>query len=235
MSSNGQYMAIVGKSTGGTSFGNITIAISSNYGATFSVYTTAFYVGTGNNCSVAVSAGGSYISYVAYNTTSGNSWRYYSSNYGSSFSSAGISTSQLFNDIAISSTGQYQLIADLGGNIFRSYDYGATFPATAILVCPNPKFCGMTDDGVIMTICGANGDYIQSNNYGAGWYIYAGPFSSPIGMAVSVDKPSSSNYSAVFQTTYCNYNQPAYTTFYSQPIAYNMSSLSNIYKKAINY
>lgn len=240
MSSSGQYMAVVGKTTSTTSFGYVTVAISSNYGATFALYTAGYYSGgTGNKCSVAVSANGQYITYVgASYTGSNNSWRYYSTNYGASFTSAGLSTGQAFIDIALSSTGQYQLILDYYGNIFRSYDSGATFSALATIY--TPIYCGMIDNGSIMAVCYTNGSFNLSYNYGASWTLTAGPFTSPVGMAVGVDNPivspyASSNYAAVFQTTYCNYEQPGPATFYSQPLGINMASLNKVYKKAINY
>ena len=242
MSSNGQYMAIIGKSTSINNYGYVTVAISSNYGATFNVYTTAFYGTNANGCAIAVSANGQYISYVLSMGSSNNSYRYYSTNYGASFSPSGVlSSGNIFTDIAISSTGQYQLIIDYNGSAFVSSNYGGTFPqviATGSYPATTAKYCGMSDNGAAMGIYMANGHYYQSGGYGLSWNYtsyYTGGASS-VGLAFSIDNPSSSNYAAAFQPTYCNYI-PAGSNinFYNQPLGINMASLSNIYKKAINY
>jgi hypothetical protein len=236
MSSNGQYMAIIGKSTSGSNYGYITVAMSSNYGATFSVYTTAFYAGTANGCAIAISADGAYVSYVASIGSANNSYRYYSSNYGATFTSAGISSGQSFYDIAISSTGQYQLISDYNGNGFVSNNYGSSFTQRLVYTAISSIYCGMSDNGAVMGIYMLNGYYYESTNYGVTWdYFSYTPPASCIGLAFSTDNPAYTNYISVFQPTYCNYKTGASSTFYAQPLGYNMSSLSNIYKKAINY
>jgi hypothetical protein len=253
MSATGKYVAVVGKEAGGTSFGRITVAISSDFGVSFRAYQTAYYSGTGNKCAVAVSSDGSRISYVATNfgTGSVNSWRYYSNDYGATFSSGGLSTNQYLSDISMNLTGGNQLIVNYGdgstfggGNFYVSYDYGATFyDNTPIPMGTNNNGgiqCGMTTDGVVMTILStAYGGLIwYSTNYGSygSWSYYTGNVSSSNvkGIAIGVLNSSSSNYLAYIPANYCDYKPIGTTTFYPLP---NLTtfSMNKIYRKARNY
>jgi len=160
MSESGQYIAISGKNSSGDSAGQVTVAVSSNYGVSFSVYTSNYLGGNGTRTSVAVSGDGSCMSYVALNASTGNSWRYYSNNYGSTFTFGGVSTSSLFTDIAVSYTGQYQMLVNygtnpsVGGQIYVSNNFGSGFsvrPITGPITSDGYlKYCGMSSGGTVM-------------------------------------------------------------------------------------
>jgi hypothetical protein len=236
MSSSGQYIVVMGKTQSGNTLGQITIAVSSNYGATFTAYYGAYYSGTGSRTSVAISQNGAVIQYVACSSSTNNSWRYLSTNYGSSFSSGGLSTNQLFYDVSISTTGQYILIVNYGtattGNLFVSNNTGSSF--TSRSTAGGGIYCGMTGDGSIMQVS-ANTSIIYSTNNGVNWSVYSYVYFSMLGLAVGDFHSTPSNYLAAFQSNYCNYKpSSSSTTFYSQPLTYNYS-INKIYRKAINY
>jgi hypothetical protein len=239
MSSSGQYMVVMGKTQPGSTLGQITIAVSSDYGATFTAYYGAYSASTGSRTSVAISQNGAVIQYVACSSGTNNSWRYLSTNYGSSFSYGGLSTNQLFYDISMSSTGQYILIVNHGtsgsGNFFVSNNTGSS--VTSRSTAGGGVYSGMTSNGSIMQVATDNGNVYYSTNNGVNWNQYSVTYYSMIGLAVGdlFGIPMTSNYLAAFQSTYCNYKPTSSsTTFYSQPLTYNYS-INKIYRKAINY
>ena len=239
ISANGQYQVIVGKTQSGGGLGYITIAVSSDYGATFYAYYGSYYSGTGNRTSVSISGNGSTIMYVAFSSSTNNSWRYVSTNYGSSFSYGGLSTNQLFYDVSINYSGQYILIVNHGtsgsGNFFVSSNYGSSVSSRSTV--GNGIFSGMSDDGSRMQVTTDTGNIYYSTNNGVNWSQYPYVYSSPVGMGVGnlFGIPMVSNYVAVFQGSYCNYKpEGSSTTFYSQPLSYG-NSINKIYRRAYNY
>jgi hypothetical protein len=255
VSSDGRYMAIVGKASFGTTLDYGTIAISTDYGSTFTINRTNTVNYNITDASVTVSGDGSHISYVAYNASTQNSFRFISIDYGTSFRYYGLSTNQIFTDIASSNTGQYQCITNYGtassGNFFVSQDYGGSFQSRSTQ--GEGKYCGITSNGAIMQISTTNnnnGSVFYSTNNGVNWSIYSynsTQFERINGMAVGTifQVPSISNYLAVFNyvqlTTalnYCTYKSSGSTgtnaTFYAQPLTYGFT-MNKIYKRAYNY
>lgn len=159
MSTNGQYIVVSGFSIipDGITTGYAKIAISTNYGASF---TTTYIDGTlhpywylasqSDTGKVSISGNGQYITAVfSYGEYTGPLYNYNrpvgfkvtSSNFGSSWTTSGTTTYANFGGIALSNTGQYQILgADWldQNNVFpvfwrhgfRGYtsnDYGATW------------------------------------------------------------------------------------------------------------
>lgn len=240
MSDNGQYVAIVGKNAYGTSLGNITVAISSNYGVSFTAY-YSYYSGTGTNASVSVSGDGSHITYVAYSTSTNNSWRYVSTNYGSSFSYGGLSTNQIFTDVAISGSGTYQIIVNKGtsstGNIFVSNNGGASFSSRTNL--GGGLYAGMSNDGSNIVVCTSDAAW-ASTDYGVSYYNIGSSITGILGASTGNSTTSfSSPYLAAFQYNVCNYwNTYSISSPYTQPLSYGMYNpeiIQKVYKRAFMY
>ena len=252
VSYDGRYMAIVGKASSGTTLDNVTVAISTDYGSTFTIYQNNVTVYGITDAQVTVSGNGSTMCYVGYNASTRNSYRFISTNYGSSFRYVGLSTNQIFTDVASSNTGQYMCITNYGtassGNFFVSQDYGASFQSRSTQ--GQGKYCGITSNGSIMQISctsGNNGSVYWSTNNGVNWdaYYYNSTIFYQInGMAVGTlfQTPMISNYLAVFNyynsTNYCTYKPTGSTganaTFYPQPLTYGFT-MNKIYKRAFNY
>jgi hypothetical protein len=242
MSSSGQYMVVVGKTQPGSSLGQVTVAISSDYGANFLAYFGAYSGDTYDRASVAMSQNGAVICYVASRSSfTAQSQRYTSTNYGASFTFGGFSNNQLFYDVSMSSTGQYILIVNHGtastGNFFVSSNYGSSY--TSRSTAGGGAYSGMTSSGTIMQVGTDTGGGWYSTNNGVNWSQYSVIyyFYPMIGMAVGdlFTVPMVSNYLAIFQSTYCNYKpESSSTTFYAQPLTYAYS-INKIYRKAINY
>ena len=151
MSNDGQYIAVSGlsqTSNPGAVQSNARISVSSNYGSSFS---SGYADGTGYmmynipSAKISVSGNGQYITAVfAYNVDLGFpnvdrpwSFRVYSSNYGASWTKTGGSEFNLFLDVALSYTGQYQFLTSdwmkpgvfgsIGMKAYVSNNYGASF------------------------------------------------------------------------------------------------------------
>lgn len=252
VSESGQYMAVVGKTQPTSTDGYVSVAISNDYGSTFTIYTGAYQnTRTATEAHVTVSGNGYFVAYVAASNITNNSWRYRSTNYGSSFSYGGLSTNQLFSDIASSYDGTYSMIVNRGtvntaqntGNIFVSNNYGSTFASksTQGYLCN----CGMSSDGYLMYASGPivvegvtfppNYGYIyDSPNYGNDWYEMNNNLGQVLGMAVGtlLEVPSVTNYVAAF----CNYNSNEFVLYkpplnplstYEQPVSYNLYNNNN--------
>ena len=252
ISSDGQYMVIVGKTQPQSALGQVTVAVSSDYGTTFTTYTSAYSNNTASRASVSISGNGNVIIYVAASTTSNNSWRYTSTNYGSSFTYGGLSTNQIFTDVSTSSTGQYILIVNKGtastGNFFVSSNSGTSYTSRSTAVAG--EWCGMSRDGSFMEVgCyattysdpGGGAQYI-SYNAGVNWSP-VGPVFFAKGAAVGdLGIPLTSNYWAVFgsldrfvSNPSCLYKPPSSTTlFYDSPLTYGFT-MNKFYRKAISY
>ena len=246
ISSNGEYMVIVGKNQPQSTLGKVTVAVSSDYGNTFSIQQASYSNNTASRASVAMSQNGNLIIYVAASTNSNNSWRYTSTNYGSSFTYGGLSTNQIFTDVSTSSTGQYILIVNKGtastGNFFVSSNSGTSY--TSRSTAGGGIYSGMTSNGSIMQVTTDTGNFYYSNNNGVNWSQDIGNYYPILGMAVGdfFVAPLISNYLAMFRDTssYLGYDTCEYkpssssVTFYTQPLTYDYS-INKIYRKAINY
>ena len=166
MSENGQYVGIVGKTSAGNGSGQVTMAVSSNYGVSFSVYTAGYSANTFTRASASVSGDGSRMSYVALSSVNSNSIRYYSNNYGASWISGGLSANTLFYDVCMNYTGQYQIVLNYGtdptagggagGQINVSNNYGSGFSVRANIGWVS--YCGISNGGTVMYVVSNNGD-----------------------------------------------------------------------------
>lgn len=165
MSENGQYIAVSGKNSSGESSGQVTVAVSSNYGVSFNVITT-YAANTWTRSSVSVSGDGSRMSYVALSNVNNNSVRYYSNNYGSSWTSGGVSANTLFYDVCMNYSGQYQIVINYGtnpsagGQINVSNNYGSGFSVRSSIGYGTN--CGISSGGTVMYVFHNNGNNVFS-------------------------------------------------------------------------
>ena len=150
MSNNGQYIAVTGYSSGPDSLGVARISTSSNFGSSFDSgsYTDISALDIYNNLSIAVSGNGQYMTaIVAYNVTFGGfpnpnndrpwSYKILSSNYGSTWTKTGGSEFFEFRDVALSFSGEHQIITsdylkpglfgDIGIAALVTNNYGANW------------------------------------------------------------------------------------------------------------
>jgi hypothetical protein len=150
MSDNGQYIAVACMTQGGSGDwfenSNAVVCVSSNYGASFSAnYIDSVTEDILSLSKVSVSGNGQYITAVFShrvdpgfpNAPRPFSFRVYSSNYGTSFTKSGSSEFNLYLDIALSYTGQYQFLTSdyyrpgvFGGAGIKAYvsnNYGTSF------------------------------------------------------------------------------------------------------------
>jgi hypothetical protein len=253
MSANGQYIAAAVNTvpmSGGpsTNKGFVSVAVSNNYGATFSIYPSYYTPGNCYFTKVAVSGDGRCITYVS--VTSSNltedSIIYHSINNGLSFTYNGLSTNQLFYDISLSYSGLNQLISNYGtgstGNIFVSYNSGTSFLSKSTL--GKGTKCGMTNDGTSMYVTAGNGNIYYSTNTGNNWTSY--PVTGKlqlIGAVVGDLKPPSGSfgyYTSAWNSSktlaYMMYQSASFCT--SQPYSQTLFTdifASNIFRKGFVY
>lgn len=252
MSESGQYIAISGKTASGSSSGQVTVAISSNYGASFSVYTGAYASNTWTRSSVAVSGDGSRMSYVAMSNVNNNSVRYYSNNYGASWTSGGVSANTLFTDVCMNYTGQYQIVINYGtnpsagGQINVSNNYGSGFSARPISGYPSGsgylKYCGISSGGGVMyaTTDGNQtfaGVFISTDSGGTFTATSAAATSPCYGAAVgnTLMLTSGKPYYCNFTSQYLNYYMPESNSYCGgQPLP-QAYTLNKVFRKSYSY
>ena len=256
MSADGRYMAIVGKVSPieGSNPSVFGVAISSDYGSTFNIWSTNVQTFGTATAQVTVSGNGSTICFVGYFPSPNTSIRYCSINYGASFVQA-FSDNQVFLDVSSSYSGQYICIPNYGtantGNIFVSSNYGAQIISRYTPII-GVQFCGMTTSGGLMYVGTSQvtgevydfGRQYYSTNFGVNWNIYSQRTYGSIGMGVGdlFVTPMTSSYLALFQTIPNSQSYPncvfkptsTTTTFYTQPLTYGFS-MKKIFKKAFNY
>lgn len=166
MSENGQYICVAGKNSSGSGSGQGTIAVSNNYGASFSVFTGSYSTNTWTRMSMSVSGDGSRMSYVALSSVNNNSIRYYSNNFGVSWTSGGVSANTLFYDVCLNYTGQYQIVINYGtnpsagGQINVSNNYGSGFSVRSGIGYGTN--CGISNGGGVMYVFHNNGNNVFS-------------------------------------------------------------------------
>jgi hypothetical protein len=242
MSSDGANVILALKTVAAGEAGYITVAYSQDYGASFSTNSSSYFNGTGSYVSVSVSANGQYMSYVAIDLANSRSWRYLSSNYGVSFSSGGLSTNQLFYNISISSTGQYQFIVNKGtsstGNFFVSSNYGSSFVSRSST--GGCVYAGMDDSGRNMVAAkndpGGGVTVFSSTDFGVNWS-GLNNVTNIFGIAAGTElvTPSTSSYLAAFLSGYCVYWPiSGSSSAYAQPSSVSYT-IHKVYKKAIKY
>lgn len=251
MSENGQYIAISGKNSLAGNSGQVTVAVSSNYGVSFSVITT-YSANTWTRSSVSVSGNGSRMSYVALSNVNNNSVRYYSNNYGSSWISGGVSANTLFTDVCMNYTGQYQIVINYGtnpsggGQINVSNNYGSGFSVRGISGYPNGsgylKYCGISSSGGVMyaTTDGNQtfaGVFI-STDFGGGFAATGAATTAPCyGAAVgdTMMLTSGKPYYCNLTSQFVNYYMPESNTYCGgQPLPQSYT-LNKVFRKSYSY
>jgi len=168
MSGNGQYQTAVGGGT--TAYPNY-IYRSTDYGAT---WTQASSVNSRWQ-NVGMSKDGRYQTAISTNAgiaPFGIALR--SSDFGATWSEVTALYKRSFGGIAVSETGQYQIISDSLKNVEYSSDYGATW--TKILTTPNGYInsVAMSADGMYMTAVEYQGYVWISSDRGLSWSQIAG-------------------------------------------------------------
>jgi len=168
MSGNGQYQTAVGGGT--TAYPNY-IYRSTNYGAT---WTQASSVNSRWQ-NVGMSKDGQYQTVISTNAgiaPFGIALR--SSDFGATWSEVTALYKRSFGGIAVSETGQYQIISDSLKNVEFSSDYGATW--TTILNTSNGvvQSVAMSADGMHMTAIEYQGYIWISSDRGTSWSTIAG-------------------------------------------------------------
>lgn len=253
MSESGQYIGIAGKNSSGESAGQVTMAISNNYGVSFSVYTGAYSTSSWTRTSAAVSGDGSRMTYVSMSNITNNSFRYYSNNYGTSFISGGQSTNSLFTDIAVSYTGQYHMLVNygtnpsVGGQIYVSNNFGSGFSVRGISGLPSGtgylKYCGMNSSGSVMYATGdgnpsAAEAVALSTDFGGGFMqtsiaSYNPCYGAAVGNTLMLT--SGKPYYCNLSTQYLNYYMPESNSYCSgQPLPQTYT-LNKVFRKSYSY
>ena len=285
MSNNGQYIAVSGFSItiDSTNTGYAKIAVSSDYGASFTTtyvdttlrpygfnYQTYSYL-LDNTGKVSVSGDGQRITAVfgyaefvgfPYNYTRPVSFTVTSSNSGSSWTPSGTTSYAFFQGIALSGTGQYQLITSSwlnksfvsSGNFeegvrgYVSNNYGSTltlgfFVNSNALGSTNTyfdiPFAGISESGSSMVaVTRAQNSLSQaifpSSNYGASFTARDGEL--PLGLAVSLTPVSGITNSYVtvfdFQSQFFYSTDGGFTAWFTKATGY--AYFRHIYRKALN-
>lgn len=251
MSENGQYIAVSGKNSSGESSGQVTVAVSSNYGVSFNVITT-YAANTWTRSSVAVSGDGSRMSYVALSNVNNNSVRYYSNNYGSSWISGGVSANTLFTDVCMNYTGQYQIVINYGtnpsagGQINVSNNFGSGFSVRGISGYPNGsgylKYCGIsTSGGVMYATTDGNQTFagvFRSTDFGGGFAATGAANTAPCyGAAVgnTLMLTSGKPYYCNLTSQFVNYYMPESDSYCGgQPLPQSYT-LNKVFRKSYSY
>ena len=279
MSTNGQYIVVSGFSIipDGINTGYSKIAISSNYGASFTTtyidstlrpyWYTAFQSDTGK---VSISGNGQHITAVfsygefvgfPFNYTRPVGFKVTSSNYGSSFTASAATTYAIFGAIALSETGQYQILgADWydRNNVFpigwqegfRGYvstNYGATWTQkfedydynnTQGYPTYKLKNLGISNNGSSMVAANSSAAIFigyASSDYGANFTRFDG-LKNTQGLAVGQTPVSgiTNSYVAVFTpgTRFYYSTDGGFDAWYPKEVS--AAFFKHIYNKALN-
>jgi hypothetical protein len=191
VSSDGQYMYIItyGSNTVGPS-----ICKSSNYGVTWS---EIYYSAIGSNelieipyPKIACSGDGRYITCVVNKQNNSFDWGsriIKSSNFGVSFSVSGDYNLKYWTDVAINTSGQYQLLSQMSGfgtgntqgegRIYLSSNYGASFIEKTYDQYYRALYCDMSENGQYMLVALVNTNntlnkFYFSTNYGVSFTVF---------------------------------------------------------------
>lgn len=279
MSTNGQYIVVSGFNIipDGVNTGYAKIAISTNYGASF---TTTYIDGTlrpywynsiqSDTGKVSISGNGQHITAVfsygeyvgfPFNYTRPVGFKVTSSNYGSSWTVSGATTYAVFGAIALSNTGQYQILgADWfdrnnvvpyfwqeGFRGFISNDYGATwtqkfedydynyspgYPTYKL------KNLGISNSGSSMVAANSNDDInvrYASSDYGANFTKFDG-LKDTQGLSVGQTPITgiTNSYVAVFTpgTRFYYSTDGGFNAWYPKDVA--SAFFKHVYNKALN-
>jgi hypothetical protein len=283
MSNNGQYIAVSGFSIviNSVNTGYAKVAVSSDYGASFTTtyvdttlhpygfeYTTDASFILDNTGKVSVSGDGTRITAVfgyaefvgfPYNYTRPNSFTATSSNSGTSFTTSGATPFAFFQGIALSGTGQYQLITaswknksfilssdfQEGVRGYVSNNYGSSLTlgffvnSFSTLNYFDIPFAGVSENGSSMVAVTRAQNYLtqaifSSSNYGVSFTARDGEL--PLGLAVSLTPVSGITNSYVtvfdFQSQFFYSTDGGFTAWFTKATGY--AYFKHIYRKALN-
>lgn len=168
VSSTGQYMLVTLSfdPPGGGRF--INFYGSNDYGSSWTPINSYNTDSTGN---CGMSQYGRYQAFVWF-LSGGDSYRYYSTNFGSTWTLDGPNTATRYTDIKMSDTGLYQILSGYdggsgGGRIYVSSNSGSSFTEVVYDATYSMDFVAITDDGVYQIAMGKSGKYYISTNSGA--------------------------------------------------------------------
>jgi len=96
-----------------------------------------------------------------------------SRNYGATFTTITIAAGQLFQDVAMSASGKYMIVANIGGTTFRPYrssDFGVTWTQIVSTGVTSHKSCAISASGkyILLTKNTTLSPHV-SNDFGATW------------------------------------------------------------------
>ena len=160
VSATGQFMLT------GTYGSSGSVYISTNYGTSFAVASGPSV--TGNYKAVTLSSEGRFMHVCTYGGAG-----YYSSNYGTSFTSnvTPLSVISNFNSINVSGIGKYVLTCVSGGSLYRSSNFGSAYTQTPAGVPTTAIYTGVAQSstGQYMLASTNPGAIYASTNYGTNW------------------------------------------------------------------
>lgn len=166
MSGDGQYQTAVPRGTGTTTATQGYIWRSINYGTTWT------QVGLLNKSwlNVSMSKSGQYqtaVSMSSANPSIGAAIVSVSSNYGSTWTT--VLSGTTYGSVALSESGQYQVIADTSRKVMLSSDYGATWGQILLTSTGYVQGLAMSDDGMRITAVEDGGHIWVSSDRGSNW------------------------------------------------------------------
>jgi hypothetical protein len=250
VSDSGQYMYICCQDSNET----ISIGKSSDYGVTWTNVYYSSQMSSGQpvilpTSKIACSGDGKYVTTFLNLQNASFSWGYRlykSSDYGVSWNASGFTSLRYWTDVAINTSGQYQLLSQMSGfgtgntngegRIYLSSNYGASFIEKTYDQYDRALYCDMSENGQYMLVALVNTNntlnkFYYSTNYGVSFSSFnTNPpipaiGQTPGGVFVSSDGTYALiTYIDSAQITYTN-NWSTWTTV-SIPTAYTFGGLS---------
>jgi hypothetical protein len=237
VSFTGQYMMAIVCSTTPASSRVIDFYKSSNYGSSWTNI-TGYNTGSVGNCGM--SQNGKCQAFVWF--LSGGSYRYYSTDFGLTWTNNGPNTATSYTDIKMSNTGVYQILSGYdggsgGGRIYVSSDSGSSFTQRIYDASYSMDFVAMTDDGVYQIGMGKSGKYYISTDSGATFSI-TGTVSGGVitSIAMTAYNYGSTPYIMAYSSNqaYVYISKSPFSSWSAVPID-NVISWNNIQSRAIVY
>jgi len=188
------------------------IYISFDYGNTFSSYGNINYM-----TDVAMSATGQYVT-ITQGTSTG--YIYTSNNFGVTWKQLAVGAN--WNNVAMSSSGQYQYASVYNGIIYFSNNYGASWVGTGY-ISGIWSSLSVTADGKCVVACINGGGIYTSSNYGSNWLLSNSPNNSWNSVSIS----SNGKYITGCASTYNNNNRAA-DYIYNSVTPFENLSISNV-------
>lgn len=134
--------------------------------------------------------------------------------------------SRNWRGLAISANGQYMAGVVIGGYVYISSDYGATW--TQKLTSNNWRGVSMSDDGAVIIAISYNSySSIKSTNYGATWTSLF-PYGEDYGSAVAVAPSGNSAVAAYYDSASGYFSARMWKNLKGTPTASNSASLGSV-------